>query len=250
MARALLGQPFDIHCGGIDHIPVHHTNEIAQSEAAYGKPLASVWCHGAFLTVEGKRMGKSEGNLVTIDEVVRRGFDPVSVRYLNLGAHYRSSLNFTWESLAGAQSALEHLRDRCRTLPKLSTTRHERAPVQAVINRIHDACDDDLDTPKAIAVLWEALKPARPAALTPDALSTIIAYADQVLGLGLTAYLGKKVRVPAEVQRLVAAREDARAAKDWARADVLRAQVEALGWSVEDTKEGPTAKRLITSPVS
>jgi len=129
-------------------------------------------------------------------------------------------------------------------------TRDESVEGQMVIDHIRDAFDDDLDTPKAIAILWEALKPSRPAVLTPDALSTIIAYADQVLGLGLTAYLGKKVRVPAEVQRLVAAREGARVAKDWARADVLRAQIEALGWSVEDTKEGPAAKRLITPHVS
>ncbi|MDO8794351.1 MAG: class I tRNA ligase family protein, partial [Vicinamibacterales bacterium] len=162
MGRALLGQPFDIHAGGIDHIPIHHTNEIAQSEAAYGKPLAHTWVHGAFLTVEGKRMGKSEGNLVTIDELVRRGYEPLSFRYLCLGAHYRSSLNFTWESLTGAQAALRHLREICRTLPKFQI-RDSRFPT---IDRLHAAFNDDLDTPKALAVLWESLKPSSPQALS------------------------------------------------------------------------------------
>ncbi len=263
MGHALLRQPFDIHCGGIDHIPIHHTNEIAQSEAAYGKPLAAFWLHGAFLTVEGKRMGKSEGNLVTVDEVIRRGSDPLAYRYLVLGAHYRSPLNFTWESLAGAQSALDKLREICRALPTPPRTPSPREggkqrisppPVwrgsergwpamskeaREVAERLRAAFNDDLDTPKALAVVWEAVRQQGSAA----ELSMIIAYADQAFGLDLAAYLGKPLRIPAAVRKLVAAREDARLRKDWARADVLRAQVGALGWSVEDTKGGPMVKR-------
>jgi len=249
MSRALLGQPFDIHAGGIDHIPIHHTNEIAQSEAAYGKPLASMWCHGAFLTVEGKRMGKSEGNLVTVDAIIRRGFDPLSYRYLVLGAHYRSMLNFTWDALAGAQSALTKLREHCRTLPKLQApssqlqARMRSAEARAALDRLHAAFNDDLDTPKALAILWDVLKSQIPNPKSDDQ-SAIIAFADRVFGLGLTQFLGKRVRVPVEVRRLVAQREDARAASAWARADVLRAQIEALGWMVEDTKGGPTMREV------
>lgn len=238
MGRKLLGQPFDVHCGGVDHIPIHHMNEIAQSEAAYGKPLAAFWLHGAFLTVDQKRMGKSEGNLVTVDEFMQRGVDSLAYRYLVLGAHYRSPLNFTWESLAGAQSALEHLREMCRALPKLKRESGIRNQKSGMIERISTAFDDDLDTPKALAILWDSCKP-QVASRKPDELSAIIAYADQVFGLDLTKYLGKPLRIPREVQRLVAAREDARQRKDWARSDVLRAQVEALGFQVEDTKEGP-----------
>ncbi|MFH1099179.1 MAG: cysteine--tRNA ligase [Candidatus Uhrbacteria bacterium] len=267
MARTLLGQPFDIHCGGIDHIPIHHTNEIAQSEAAYGKPLAHFWLHGAFLTVEGKRMGKSEGNFITIDELVRRGFDPLAYRYLVLGAHYRSPVNFTWDALAGAQTALEHLREYCRTLPKecrggiyslpLAGVRFtpaeasEPAPTwsegeRAVIERLQAAFNDDLDTPKALATLWDAVRSAANGqskrGITSMEASAIIAYADQVLGLELARFLGKPIRIPKKVQALAAAREEARRQKDWAHADLLRAQISALGFCVEDTKDGPAIR--------
>ncbi|MBI4434827.1 cysteine--tRNA ligase [Candidatus Uhrbacteria bacterium] len=260
MARALLGQPFDIHCGGVDHIPIHHTNEIAQSEAAYGKPLATCWLHGAFLTIDGGRMGKSEGNFVTMDELISRGFDPLSFRYLVLGAHHRSPLNFTWESLRGAQSALNRLREYCRTLPKPQERRggvtsppdgrsdgHRTVPTwsaeaQVMLDRLHAAFNDDLDTPRALAVLWEILRP-QTSDLRPEIQSAFIAMADDVFGLGLASHLGKKVRVPRAVVALVAAREDARLRKDWARADVLRSQIQALGWSVEDAKGGPVVKR-------
>ncbi|MBI4142339.1 cysteine--tRNA ligase [Candidatus Uhrbacteria bacterium] len=249
MGRDLLGQPFDIHCGGIDHISIHHTNEIAQSEAAYGTPLAHVWMHGAFLTVNGGRMGKSEGNLVTMDEVIRRGLEPLAYRYLCLGAHYRSSLNFTWESLSGAQSALKKLREYCRTLPKCRMQNAEckmpdvwSGDGAAIIDRLRAAFNDDLDTPKALAVLWESFK-LQAASFKPDELSAIISYADQVLGLELTRYLGKRVRIPREILALAEQREAARRAKDWARADVLRAQVGALGWTIEDTSAGPIVKR-------
>lgn len=242
MGRSLLGQPFDIHTGGIDHIPVHHTNEIAQSEAAYGVPLAHTWMHGAFLTVDGKRMGKSEGNLITLDEIARRGFDPFAYRYLVLGAHYRSPLNFTWDALGGAQAALDRIRAHCRTLPRgraRGTIRRAPSPgVVSAVERFRGACDDDLDTPRALAVLWEVVKGSASAADH----AAFLREADAILGLGLTNVLGKRIRVPTAVQKLVAAREEARIAKDWARADVLRAQIAALGWLIEDASSGPTLR--------
>lgn len=241
MGRALLGQPFDIHAGGVDHIPIHHTNEIAQSEAAYRRPLARVWIHGAFLTVDGKRMGKSKGNLITIDELVRRGFEPLAYRMFVLGAHYRSPINFTWEALAAAEAALDHLRERCRGLPKHHASRVRSEAERVMLDRIRAAFMDDLDTPKALAVLWDVLRSSDAQVLRSDT-SAIVAYADQVLGLDLVRYLGRRIRIPRAVQLLIAQREDARAEKHWARGDVIRAQIEALGWRVEDTKEGPVAK--------
>ncbi|MBI2482606.1 cysteine--tRNA ligase [Candidatus Uhrbacteria bacterium] len=256
MGRALLGQPFDIHCGGIDHIPVHHTNEIAQSEAAYGKPLALWWLHGAFLTVEGKRMGKSEGNLITIDQLESRGVDPLAYRYLVLGAHYRSALNFTQEAVTGAQSALDRLRDIARALPRIpyagsdanGIVRLQRM-MQSVDGRkaqehLDAAFADDLDTPQALAVLWDAVQNDQ---IAPLERAALVASADQVFGLGLAELLGKPVRIPRAVRALADAREAARIAKDWARADVLRAQIDALGFRVEDTKRGPVIKKQTNS---
>ncbi|MBI4433548.1 cysteine--tRNA ligase [Candidatus Uhrbacteria bacterium] len=251
MGRCLLGQPFDIHCGGIDHIPVHHTNEIAQSEAAYGTPLAMWWLHGAFLTVEGKRMGKSEGNLITIDQLIARGIDPLAYRYLVLGAHYRSSLNFTQEAVRGAQSALDRLRAIARMLPRIpGATEDARGLARvsrmittvegcAAFDRLSAAFDDDLDTPKALAVVWDTLQNER---IPLGERAAVLASADQVFGLGLTKLLGKPLRIPRAVRVLVAAREAARQGKDWARADVLRAQIDALGFHVEDMKDGPAVK--------
>ncbi|MDO8425143.1 MAG: cysteine--tRNA ligase [bacterium] len=240
MSRELLGQPFDIHTGGIDHIPVHHTNEIAQSEAAYGKPLAAYWLHGAFLTVDGKRMGKSEGNLITITQLIERGIDPLAYRYLVLGAHYRSPLNFTWESLTAAQHALEHLRTQCREFPKppVRVSAQLKVKVHKTTERFLDAMNDDLDTPKALALLWECLKKSE----RTVEQSAFVAYADEVFALGLRDVLGKPFVVPPEVLELVRAREHARTEKDWARADRLRAQIAALGYTVEDTQDGPKVR--------
>lgn len=242
MSRCLLGQPFDIHTGGIDHIPVHHTNEIAQSEAAYGTPLARTWTHNAFLTVDGGRMGKSEGNLITLDAIIAKGIDPCAYRLFALGAHYRSSLNFTWEALTASQSALIHLRTICRTLPRRGDGTD--ADAATAIGAITAACNDDLNTPQALAALWDALRSSMPL----GGKTAVVVAADRVLGLGLTTLIGKKVRIPPAVRALVAAREAARQAKDWARADVLRAQIGALGWSVEDTKMGAVAKPIGRSP--
>ncbi|MFH1430200.1 MAG: cysteine--tRNA ligase [Candidatus Uhrbacteria bacterium] len=236
MSRALLGQPFDIHCGGIDHISVHHTNEIAQSEAAYDVPLAKYWCHGAFLTVDGGRMGKSEGNAVIVEELIERDIDPIAYRYLVLGAHYRSQLNFTWESLESAESALRHLRDRCRELP--TAPKRINAALKPKILKLRErflaAVNDDLDTPRALALLWEVMKSKRDA----KEVAAAVAFMDEVLGLGFTDYLGKTLRIPREVQQLVRDREKARATKDWARADILRAEIAALGYVVQDMKDG------------
>ena len=127
MSVKYLGQPFDIHCGGVDHIAVHHENEIAQSEAAYDKPLANYWLHNEFLTVDGRRMGKSEGNAYTLDDVVAKGFDPLALRYFYLTAHYRTKLNFTWEALSAAQNALGSL---CAASRSLTVGKADRQTVE------------------------------------------------------------------------------------------------------------------------
>ncbi len=229
MSRKYLGQPFDIHTGGVDLIPVHHTNEVAQSEAAYGLPLARSWMHGEFLLVDDRRMGKSEGNLITIEEVERRGFDPIAYRYFVLGAHYRSKLNFTWEALGAAQSALWNLRDTVRGWPR----RGVRSKTYQ--EKFLTALNDDLNTPQALAVLWELVK----SDASPRTKAGTILWFDRVLGLGLDAYMGRPLEIPREVRTLVASREEARKAKNFSQADEIRKQIEQQGFIVEDTSGGP-----------
>ena len=225
MAEKLLGQPFDIHCGGVDHIPVHHENEIAQSEAAYNKPLANYWVHGEFLLVDGKRMGKSEGNAYLLDDLIAKHFDPLAFRYYCLGTHYRSKLNFTWEGLEGAQNALRKLQHIARNLPKAKAK-----PNQAFA----DALSDDLNTSKALSVMWEVLG----SSVSDEEKSAALLDMDSVLGLGLDEIIGQPVSVPGDITALAEERELARQNKDWKKSDELRDAIKAKGWSVEDKKEG------------
>ena len=227
MSVKYLGQPFDIHCGGIDHIAVHHENEIAQSEAASGKPLANYWMHNEFLTIDGRRMGKSEGNAYTLDDVVAKGFDPLALRYFYLGAHYRTKVNFTWDALKGAQSALDNLRTMAR---RLSVDWGEAKQVVAIEEEFIAALEDDLNTPKALAVLWDVFKHD----LSDAEKCGAILVMDKVLGLNLSEVIGIKIEIPEAIRHLADERLLARQSKDWAKSDELRAEIEAAGWSVKD----------------
>ncbi len=228
MSEELLGQPFDIHCGGVDHIPVHHENEIAQSEAAFGKPLANYWLHGEFLLVDGGRMGKSEGNAYTLDDLVAKGFDPLAYRFYCLGTHYRSKLNFTWEGLEGAQNALRKLRHAVRSWekPKIGCAELEAEFVAAL--------EDDLNTPKALAIVWKLVDSDYPASAKAESILKM----DEVLGLGLAEHVGKPINIPGDVKTLAEERLIARQSKDWKKSDELREAIKEKGWIVEDTKEG------------
>ena len=229
ISTKFLGQPFDIHTGGVDHLFPHHPNEIAQSEAANDKPLSNYWLHGEHLLVSEGRMGKSEGNFITLQTVVDKGFNPLAFRYLILTTHYRSKLNFSWSAVEAAQSGLERLRQTIRDLgeadPKIGCAEFEE--------HFHQAINDDLDTPKALAVMWEMLGSDLPASAKLRSLLTF----DRVLGLKLDEL--KPVQVPGEVMKLVKDRESARQTKDWVKADELRKQIEKAGFEVEDKKDGP-----------
>lgn len=224
ISRQLLGQPFDIHTGGVDHIGTHHTNEIAQSEAAYSEPLAHYWLHGEFLLVEGKRMGKSEGNFITLDTLREKGFHTLDFRYLCLLAHYRSKMNFTWEALQAARNARLTTRDFIAS----ADGKHGDSSIEQ--NILH-AFNDDLDTPKALALLHEAKNPSLWFEFEP------------ILALGLgdeVSYLSgfKKAEVSEAIMRLVNEREEARHNKDWEKADKIRQEIEKLGIKVLDTPQG------------
>ncbi len=234
MSMEYLGDTLDIHTGGTDHIPVHHTNEIAQSEAATGKQFVRFWVHHNFLIVDGEKMSKSKKNFYRIEEIVGKSFDPLALRYLFLTAHYRDKLNFTWESLTGAQNALNNLRETIRDWdePKIGCAQFEQDFMEALNN--------DLNTPQALAVMWELVKSDYPTSAKAESLLKM----DQVLGLKLEDYLGKRIEIPEEVQKLVNQREQARKSEDFKKSDKLRKEIKKLGFEIEDTSSGPKIRRM------
>lgn len=229
MSMKYLGRKIDIHTGGVDHIPVHHENEIAQSEALTGEPWVRYWLHGEFLQVDGGKMSKSLNNFYTVSTLRERRFDPMAFRYLCLNAHYRTPLNFTWSGLEGAQTALWRLR---QTYQRLAATGEPNPELQA---KFLAAINDDLNIPLALSYAWEA---AREEAAGAKAL---LAQFDRVLGLRLDAESAlEPLALPAALAALLEQRKQARANKDWAKSDSLRAQLEKEGVALKDTKEGTT----------
>ncbi len=234
MSMEYLGDSFDVHTGGIDHIPVHHTNEIAQSEAASGKPFVKYWVHHNFLIVDGEKMSKSKKNFYRIDEITQKGFDPLALRYLFLTAHYKDELNFTWKSLEGGKNALNNLRETIRDWdePKIGCAEFEQQFMESVNN--------DLNTPQALAVLWDMIRSDYPSSAKAKTLLEM----DKVLGLKLDEYLGKAIEIPKEVQKLVNQREQARKSGDFKKSDKLRLKIKKLGFEIEDTAEGLRMKEV------
>lgn len=228
MSKKYLGVPFDIHTGGIDHIAVHHENELAQTQGADGCLQANVWMHGEFLTMDGGKMSKSLGNLFTIDQLKERGFDPLAYRYFVLGAHYRSKLNFTFDALEAAQNALRRLRNMVRQWDTPSE------PDAVFVEKFTKAINDDLNTPQALAVLWELVDTDLPLAIK----SATVLFFDQVFGLALEAYVAKPVVIPKKIEQLLARRRRVREEKNWTQSDALRDEIATLGFVVEDTPGG------------
>ena len=230
-----LGIPFDIHCGGVDHILIHHTNEIAQAEAAYGKPLANFWLHCEFLNVEGKKMAKSEGNIFRLDDLIQRGFSPLAFRYLCLTCHYRSKLNFTWQSLKASQNALGNLYQRTReTIPSRGTSSSPSSGFKRYQKRFREIVNRDLDTPKALALLWNMTEDKKISSV--EKYHLLLDF-DRIFGLGLKKI--KRLRIPKKVRDLVKLREEYRKKGDFKKSDRLRNEIERLGYLVEDTQTGP-----------
>ena len=242
MSMKYLGETFDIHTGGVDHIAVHHTNEIAQSEAATGKEPVKYWVHYEFLQVEGAKMAKSLGNTYTVDDVKEKGFDPMALRYLFLTAYYRDRLNFTWESLEGAQNALEKLRAATAALKDqksrtaLSSEKDEKT--QAFRKEFIGSVNDDINTASALAVMWNMLKSSIPSG---DKYDLAIAF-DEVLGLGLGGAAAEKMEVSEKVQTLIDAREKLREEGKFEEADRVRKEIEKEGFVLEDTSDGTKVK--------
>jgi cysteinyl-tRNA synthetase len=234
MAMKFLGETLDIHCGGIDHVPVHHTNEIAQSEGATGKPFAKMWLHGEFLLMNNAKMAKSAGGFVKLSDLAPRGLSPLDYRYHCFTAHYRKQLDFTWESLEASKTSRRRLREAA-----LALAAEKPAPgAEDFSGRFEEALSDDLNAPAALAVVWDALKSKLSAGAKRDFLDD----AESVLALDLFKP-EDGAPVPADVAALGEQRARARAEKNFAESDRLRRAIEALDWLVEDKKDGQKLRR-------
>ena len=243
MAIKHVGEFIDIHCGGIDHIGAHHTNEIAQSECAIGHRWVTTWMHGAFLVDATGKMSKSKGKFLTVQSLVDDGFDPLAYRLFCLGAHYRSPLTLSIESIGAAQTSLARLRQAVATLMEQTgeAPAERNAASEQHIATFEHAIADDLNCPRALAVLWSVVGDREMPAAT--ALQLIQAF-DSILGLDLMSTSARaEDEIPEDVRALVMQREDARRTRDWAASDRLREEISARGYEVKDSAKGPTVTR-------
>ena len=242
MSLKYLGMPFDIHTGGVDHIPVHHENEIAQNEALTGKKSVNYWVHGEFMLVNNGKMSKSLGNTYRISDLEERGYNALDFRYFCLNTHYRKKLNFTFDGLDAAKAAYSRLLAlvyKHKTAPESGDT----ALADKYVEQFKQAIDDDLNVPLALGILWTMMK-EKPA----KELFTAALEFDKVLGLDLDKAQAPKeeeqnIDVPQDVLALCEERKAAKASRDWAKADALRAQIAEKGYKVIDKKDGYTVEK-------
>jgi len=233
MGAKELGIPFDVHCGGIDHIQIHHTNEIAQSEAVYNKVLARFWLHGEFLLLNKGKMSKSKGNLTILDDLIKKGINPLAYRYLCLTAHYRSQLIFSEQNLQASQNALDKIYNKIQELKSKTNKPINNKEIKSYQDKFLKLINDDLDTPKALALFWKVLNSKK---LSNNEKHFLALDFDKVFGLNLNNI--KKQDIPKKIKELVKQREKYRIEKQWGKADEIRKEIEKLGYSVEDTKKG------------
>ncbi len=242
MSQMHLGVPFDIHCGGVDHISVHHTNEIAQSNVAFDSDLATFWMHGEFLNIKEEKMSKSKGNFYTLKDLEEKGFSPLTYRYLCLNTHYRSKMNFSEEALTSAEKGLTNLQKKVLEL------KGKNKKVSSFYKkRFLDAINNDLNMPKALDVVWSLLKDKKE---NNEIKKSTIEDFDKVLGLNLSKRkllkksLEKKEVVPKEVDILLKEREGYRKEKDFKKADIIREKIKKLGYLVEDNQKEVKVKKI------
>jgi cysteinyl-tRNA synthetase len=253
MAKAILGPTIDIHTGGVDLLFPHHTNEIAQSEAANGAKFANYWIHGAFMNVNEEKMAKSKGNFFKLKDLEEAGISPLAYRYWLLTSHYRSQINFTTDAVKGAQNAFVRLVENFIDFSNAEHIHDDHHHHHAEVNPPMDytaefkkVITDDFNMPEAIALVWKLIKDP---AVEPNEKSKLMLDFDRVLGLGLQTVLEMasdeaEEGLPNEITALVSAREEARQSKEWEKADALRKEIEARGYEVKDTDTGPEIKRI------
>lgn len=229
MSAKYLGLPFDIHCGGIDHIPVHHTNEIAQTQAAEGIIPAHFWMHNEFLNMGSEKMAKSVGNFITLETLIEKNINPIAYRYFLLQTHYRKQMNFNWDALKAAEKGLEHLYKLAKKLSVKKDSDYDQIKLKKEFN---DIINNDIDTPGTLAFIWTALKD------NTIELNTLLKF-DEVLGLDIKSNLiTEKQSIPEDIKEIIKKRDAARKNKDWGKSDELRDKLIAAGYDVVDTGSG------------
>ena len=239
MSQEYLGNTFDIHAGGVDLIFPHHENEIAQSEGKTGEKFVNYFVEGEHLLVDGAKMSKSAGNFYRLKDLENIGFDPMALRYLFLTAHYRDKINFTLESLTGAQNALNNLRGQIRGWDsEIGLLEQSNLNNNPFWQRFLEAANNDLNMSQAVGVAWEMIKSGD----TTASSARVLLEMDKILGLELDKYLGKLLDVPAEVMKLVEQREQVRKSGDFKESDKLRHEIKKFGFEIEDTPSGPKVK--------
>lgn len=247
MSKKFLGNHFDIHCGGIDHIPVHHTNEIAQSEACNGEKFVNYWLHGEFLDLGDEKMSKSLGNIITLQTLIDNGYTPMHYRYYMLNAHYRKKLKFNFDGLNAARNGYESLKQRILRLKQeageMTPLPPESDAYLAHCKKFLNAVNDDLNVTQGLAVLWDALKDE---IMTPNERLYLAYKFDSVFGIGIEKMKEdeKSTDIPAEILELVEKRKEAKANKDFKLADTLRDEIKAKGFEVVDKKDGVEIRSL------
>lgn len=232
MSMGALGENFDIHTGGIDLLFPHHENEIAQSESATGEKFVNIWVHNNHILVNQNKMSKSLGNTYTLSDLKEKNTPPLAYRYWLLTSHYRTLVNFTWEAVLAAKNALEKLYDMVAELPDGG-----RAD-EAYKAEFRSFTEDDLDTPKAVALAWELIRDKE---IAPADKKATLIYFDEIFGLGLKE--AKAEKIPEEITALAEKREKAREGKDWETADKARVEIESRGYEIKDTESGFRLKK-------
>jgi len=240
MSAKYLGEQFDIHTGGKEHIPVHHTNEIAQAFGAFGKQTANFWLHNEWLLLDNRKVSKSLGNIVLVSDFIKKGINPLSFRYLALTSHYSQGLNFTWESLQASEKALNNLYEKIRELKKPKKTgKKSKKTADAYKKKFVQELSNDLSAPKALALVWRLIKDRK---IENKEKLRILADFDKVLGLDLEKTRG--IKITQEIKKLAESRENARKEKNWEKADKIRKEIEKQGYKIEDAPEGPKIKKI------
>lgn len=222
-----LGIPFDIHTGAIDLIPTHHTNEITQAQAGYNKSLANFWLHGEYLILKKGKMAKSKRGIIKIKNLIKKDINPLAYRYLALGTHYRSPLTFSWESLQSAQNALNNLYEKV-----LEAKSSKGKSKNNYLKKFRQFINDDLNTPRALALMWDLIKDKK----TSNKYPLLLEF-DKIFGLDLDKI--KAIKIPAKIKELVKQRERYRKEKSWNKSDEIRKKIEKLGYQIKDTPTGP-----------
>ena len=236
MSKKYLGEVFDIHTGGIDLIPTHHENEIAQSKGMCGKVPANYWMHGEFLLINGGKMSKSLGNVYLLQDIIDKGYEPLVYKLFCYSIQYRKKLNFTWEGMDSAKTSLDRLRDSYQKHLN-GTDEIDEVILEKYKNAFNEAINDDLNMPVAMSVVWELAK--RPE--KSKKISQLLKDFDRVLGLKIDEY--KKQDIPSEIKELLKLREEARKNKNWPESDKLRDIIKEKGYLVKDSKEGQTIEK-------